>query len=123
MEDYSSWRCYTSFFYVGMNFVLRGIQEQHDLVQDQFVRPPSIVTQYDASVFYEYTEFVSKNNQHRFKDTDSKNKSVRVYAQPASDRCLVKILDTYLSGLDFLFFYAHPFEAKLWKAEIGSKFA
>ena len=100
----------TVFFYVGMNFVLRGIQEQHDLVQDQFVRSPSVVTQYDASVFYEYTEFVSKNNQHRFKDTDSKNKSVRVYAQPGSDRCLVKILDTYLSSLpkDFSLFYARP---------------
>ena len=43
-----------------------------------------------------YTEFISKNNQHRFKDT---NKCVRAYAQPGSDRCVVKLLDTYMALL------------------------
>ena len=79
--------------------MLRGIQEQHDLVPAQLVRIPADVSHYDDSVYYQYTEFVSKNNQHRFKDTNSTNKCVRAYAQPGSDRCVVKLLDTYLSLL------------------------
>ena len=90
---------YTVFFYVGMNFVLRGIQEQHDLAPSQLVRVPEDVTVYDESVYYQYTEFISKNNQHRFKDTNSTNKSVRAYAQPGSNRCIVKLLDTYMALL------------------------
>ena len=82
-----------------MNFVLRGIQEQHDLVPDQLVRIPANVNVYDDSVYCQYTEFISKNNQHRFKDTNSTNKCVRAYAQPGSSRCVVKLLDTYLSLL------------------------
>ena len=31
---------HTGFFYVGLNFVLRGVQEQYDLVPSQFVRFP-----------------------------------------------------------------------------------
>ena len=58
----------TVFYYVGLNFVLRRVQEQHDLVPAQFVRVPSDFAVYDSSVYYEYTEFISKNNQHRFKD-------------------------------------------------------
>ena len=66
----------TVFFYVGLNFALRGVQEQHDLVPAQLSRVPSDMGVYDASVYYEYTEFLSKNNQHRFKDINSKNKNV-----------------------------------------------
>ena len=55
---------YTVFFYIGMNFALQGIQEQHDLVPDQLVRVPANVNVYDDSVYYQYTEFISKNNQH-----------------------------------------------------------
>jgi hypothetical protein len=54
----------TVFFYMGLNFVLRGIQEQYDLVPSQLKRLPSDVTVYDESVCYIYTEFISKNNQH-----------------------------------------------------------
>ena len=72
---------YTVFFYIGMNFVLRGIQEQHDLVPDQLVRIPANGNVYVDSVYYQYTEFISKNNQHRFKDT---NKCVCAYAKPGS---------------------------------------
>ena len=57
----------TVFFYVGHNFVLRGIQEQYDLVISQFTRVPQDTSVYNQSVYYEYTEFISKNNQHRFK--------------------------------------------------------
>ena len=58
----------TVFFYVGKNFALRGVQEQHDLVPSQFVSTPSDMRAYNSCVFYEYTELISKNNQHRFKD-------------------------------------------------------
>ena len=84
------------FFYVGLNFALRGVQEQHDLVPAQFVRVLLDTKVYNASVYYEYTEFLSKNNQNRFKDINSKNKTARAYAIPGSERCLVKLLDFYL---------------------------
>ena len=62
---------------------------------------------YNSSVFYEYTELISKNSQHRFKDINSKNKTCRGYALPGNDRCIVKLLDTYLSLLpcDAPYFY------------------
>ena len=40
-----------------------------------------------------------KNNQHRFKDINMRNKSVRAYALPGNEQCIVKLLDTYLSLL------------------------
>ena len=54
---------------------------------------------YNDSVYYEYTEFISKNNQHRFKDTNMQNKESKTYAMPGSDRYLVKLLDMYLEKL------------------------
>ena len=89
----------TVFFYTGLHFVLRGVQEQHDLVPSQFVREPRDLSIYHSSVYYEYIEFVSKNNQHRFKDINMKSKKVRAYALPGSERCIVKLLDTYLPRL------------------------
>ena len=65
---------HTVFFYVGLNFVLRGVQEQYDLVPHQFTRIPQDRNVYDASVYYEYVELVSTNNQHRFKDINMQNK-------------------------------------------------
>ena len=97
----------TVFFYVGLNFVLRGIQEQYDLVPSQFVRYPQDTKIYDESVYYEYREYVSTNNQHRFKDINSKNKTVKAFALPGKDYCVVKLLDKYLSMLpsDASYFY------------------
>ena len=89
----------TVFFYVGLNFILRGIQEQYDLVVSQFRRVPQDTSVYDESVYYEYTEFISKNNQHRFTDTNSTNKVVRSYALPGKEHCMVKLLDKYFSLL------------------------
>ena len=86
----------TVFFYVGLHYALRGVQEQYDLVPEQFCRVPLDTKVYNASVYYEYTEFLSKNNQHRFKDINSKNKVARAYAVPGSERCVVKVLDFYL---------------------------
>ena len=62
------------FYYVGLNFVLRGVQEQYDLVPLQFPRVPQDTSVYDSSVYYEYVELVSKNNQHRFKDINARIK-------------------------------------------------
>ena len=47
-------------FYVGLNFALHCVQEQHDLVPSQFCRVPSDIGIYNSSVYYQYTEFVSK---------------------------------------------------------------
>ena len=66
---------------------------------------------HESNVYYEYTEFISKNNQHRYKDINSKNKVVRVYAQIGSEHCIVKLLDAYLAKLKpDSFFYMCPLE-------------
>ena len=89
-----------------MLFVLRDVQEQHDLHVSQLVCYPSDQAIYSKDVR------ISKNNQHRFKDCKVKNKKVRSYAQPGSEKCLVTLLDTYLSKLpqDSTFFYMRPLE-------------
>ena len=117
------------FFYVGLQFALRGVQEQYDLVPSQLCRFPADTSIYDSSVFYQYTELVSKNNQHRFKDVNMQNKTGRVYAQVDSERCLVKLLDKYLLKLPegALHFYMRPLdkipqeESKPWftKQRVG----
>lgn len=89
----------TIFFYVGLNFVLRGVQEQQDLVPSQFNRVPQDRSVYNTTVYYEYTELASKNNQHRFKDINAQNKVTRAYALPGNQKCIVKMLDKYLSLL------------------------
>ena len=97
----------TVFFYVGLNFVLGGVQEQYDLIPSQFIRVPQDMQRYDESVYYEYSKYISKNNRHQFKDINSKNKTVKAFALPQNDRCVVKLLDKYLSLLpsDALYFY------------------
>jgi len=67
-------------------------------VPQQFSRVPADLSVYNESVYYEYTEFISKNNQHRFKD-QVENKQTKSFAMPGSERCLVKLLDLYLSKL------------------------
>ena len=84
---------------MGLNFVLRGIQEQYSLVPAQLKQVPGDISVYDGSVYYLYMEFISKNNQHRFNDVNSTIKEVRSYAQPGSNHCLVKLLDMYLKYL------------------------
>ena len=97
---------------MGLNFVLRGIQEQYDLVPRQFTRVPEDRRVYNSLVYYEYVEFVSKTNQHRFKDINMKNKNVRAYALPGNERCIVRLLDRYLSILppDCAYFYMRPLD-------------
>ena len=93
---------------------------------EQFRRFPSEVSVYDTSTYYEYTELISKNNQHRFKDLHARNKSVEVYAICDSEKCLVKILDFYISKLPEKpsAFYLRPLTKvptepdKLWFANV-----
>lgn len=98
------------FYGVGLNFVLRGVDEQHSLQVEQLVRHPLDQSVYSSDVYYEYTELISKNNQHRFKDVNSSNKCVRTYAQPGYERCLVWLLDLYISKLppNPVAFYLRP---------------
>ncbi len=101
---------HTVFFYMGLHFVLRGVQEHYDFLVSQLQRVPADVSVYSDKVYYEYTEYISKNNLHRFTDHKMKNKVVRAYAQPDSDRCLVAILDRYIALLDpdAKHMYMHP---------------
>ena len=100
----------TVFFYLGLHFVLRGVQEQHDLLIEQLERVPVDVRMYSDKVYYKYTEYISKNNQHHFKDIQVRSKEGRVYAQPGSALCLVKLLDLYCSKLPLSskYFYLRP---------------
>jgi hypothetical protein len=47
--------------------VLRGVQEQHNLLLTQLERIPPDYTVYTTDdVHYIYTDYVSKNNLHKF---------------------------------------------------------
>ena len=112
----------TVFYYVGMHFVLRGIQEEYDLVPQQFQRNPPDCSIYNVDVYYRYTEYISKNNQHHFKGGKVCNKEVRAYAQLGLPWCVVKLFDIYLSKLPVgaNYFYLRPLkefpsvESKPW---------
>lgn len=93
------------FYYSGKNFCLRGGQEHRDLKISQFTR------EHDH---YIYTENSSKNRQGGWAQLRLENKRVKIYANTkAGDRCLVYILDRYISKLPVQakerdFFYARP---------------
>ena len=61
------------------------------------------------ATYYEYTELISKNNQHHFNDIHM-NKKVKVHAIDGSQGCMVKMIDFYLSKLpeDPKAFYLRP---------------
>ena len=86
-------------FYVGLHFVLRGGEEQHSLKRSQFVCFPVDTGLYDDKTYYEYAENGSKNRQGRFDQVQCENKVVTAYAQPGNRKCIVKLLDVYLSKL------------------------
>ena len=44
---------HTIFFYIGLHFVLRGVQELHDLTVRLLVRVPADRSIYTADVYYE----------------------------------------------------------------------
>ena len=101
---------HTVFFFCGLQFCLRGMQEQYNMTPNQLVRVPKNKMLYNEQVYYKYVEHISKNNQHRFKDINSKNKEVKVYTLVGNARCLVKLLDQYLEKLpsDAPFLYMRP---------------
>ena len=74
------------------------MQEQYDLLPRRLARSPPDVSVYNKCVYYQHTEFNSKNNQHKFKDRES-GKVSRAYAQVDQECCIVKILDKYLAKL------------------------
>ena len=83
----------TVFYYVGKVFCLRGREEHRNLKFSQFERK-------EDPDRYIYTEYTSKNRCGSLGQLRVINKSVPVVANcDAGDRCLVKILDVYLSKL------------------------
>ena len=62
------------FFYVGLNFTLREIQEQYDLVPSQFVHYPQDTKIYDESVYYEYRDMYLKTINTILKTSTLKTK-------------------------------------------------
>ena len=46
------------FYSVGLHFVLRGVQEQHDLDLQQLNRVPCETSVYGEDVYYEYHELI-----------------------------------------------------------------
>ena len=71
------------FFYTSLHCCLIGGQEQHDLSWMLFERFPQDRSVNDKDTYYFYTEFISKNCQHRFEDLHSKNKTVKIYSLPS----------------------------------------
>ena len=51
---------HTVFYYAGMQFCLKGIQEQYDLTRQQLIRVSTDSQTYDEQVYYKYVEFISK---------------------------------------------------------------
>ena len=91
---------YTVFFYVCISFCLRGSQEQRDLSWQNFKCFPDNASVYNENTYYEYTEFISKNNLHRFRDIHVRNKCVKAY--DSSERLL--------QDKDTKVFYIRPLE-------------
>ena len=48
------------FFYVGLNFVLRGVQEQQDLIPSQFGRVPQDRSVYNAKFIISTQSWLQK---------------------------------------------------------------
>ena len=81
------------FFYMGKDFCLRGGEEQRQL------KPSQLVHKRDPD-HYVYIETGSKNRSGGLRQINVENKIVPIYASPAAgERCLVFLLDLYLSKL------------------------
>uniref|UniRef100_A0A1X7UWY3 Uncharacterized protein n=1 Tax=Amphimedon queenslandica TaxID=400682 RepID=A0A1X7UWY3_AMPQE len=66
-----------------------GVQEQRELNPEQFSGYPTNVELYNEDSYHQYTELISKNNLHHFKDIHMKNKKVTVHAIVGSQKCFV----------------------------------
>lgn len=81
------------FYYLGKVCCLRGGEEQRGLKPSQFKR------YYDPDR-YLYSEHGSKNRNGGFFQLDVENKNVTIYRSESNgERCLVSLLDLYLSKL------------------------
>ena len=88
----------TVFFYLAKNFCLRGGEEQRELKPSQLIRKRNPDQ-------YVYVETGSKNRSAGLKEMNVDNKVVLIYARPgAGERCLVYLLDLYLSKLPSIAF-------------------
>ena len=82
------------FFYVGKVCCVRGGEEQRNLKLSQFTRRS------DPKEHYVYTEHGSKNRNGGFYQLGVENKRVPIYRnKEAGERCLVSLLDLYISKL------------------------
>ena len=93
---------YAVFYYCGLNLCLRGGDEHRGLRVSQFTRlvVPDPKNANVMTVCYEYTEHGSKNNLGGVKQVRNRkpNKVVRHFAnQQVGNKCLVRLLDLYLS--------------------------
>jgi len=66
-----------AFFHVGLHFVLRDVEEHHNLQRSKIVSHPADLQVYSGDVYYVYAVFISKNNHHQFKDTNARYKCVK----------------------------------------------
>ena len=81
------------YFSLGKFFCLRGGEEQRQL------KPSQLIRKRDPDQ-YVYVETGSKNRSGGLKEINLQNKVVPVYASPAAgERCVVYLLDLYLSKL------------------------
>ena len=51
---------HTVFFYIGLQFCFKGVQEQYELSPSQLIRYPPDMTVYNEEVYYQHTEFILK---------------------------------------------------------------
>ena len=109
------------FYYVGKVCCLRGGEEQRNLKPSQFTRLKNPEQ-------YVYTEHGSKNRNGGFFQLHVDNKSVEIHKnKDAGERCLVYLLDLYLSKIpqrakDKDIFYCKPLqkykhESDIWYSE------
>lgn len=65
---------HTLFFYIVLEFYLRDVLEQYELSPSQLTCYPPHMMVYNEEVYYQYTEFILKNNKYKIKDTNISNK-------------------------------------------------
>ena len=81
------------FFYIGKHFCIRGGDEQRSLGPSQFLYS-------ENPDWFTYVEYGSKNNSGGLAQLRKENKCVHCYSLPSkAPRCLVHLLDLYLSKL------------------------
>ena len=59
------------------------------MIPNQLIRVSKDKLIYSEQVYYKYVEYISKNNVHKFKNINSKDKGVKVYALVGNPRCLL----------------------------------